>query len=129
MAKVVRLVGPNQRLYAKAQIDAAPDGYVVTIREPKRTDDQNRRFHAMIDDLVEQCPEGRRHDKETWKAIVMHALGKEMSFARGLDGDVFPLGIRSSALTVREMSDAMEIVSAYGAQHGVVWSEPDAASS
>lgn len=123
MTRFVRLTGPRQRAYAHAELDKAPDGWVMTLREPTRTLEQNARFHAMIDDLVRQKPEGRTHDKDTWKAIIVRALRKEMRFERDLDGEMFPLPKRSSEMTVREMSDAIEIMNAYAAQHGVVWTE------
>lgn len=42
-----------------------------------------------------------------------------------LDGrGVVPVGFRSSRLTKEQMSDLMEMISEYGARHGVEWSEP-----
>jgi hypothetical protein len=120
----IRLTGQRQRAYACEQVAKAPEGWVVTLREPTRSLDQSARFHAMIDDLVAQKPQGREYDKEEWKAAILKSLGREIKILQDLDGDFFPVAPRSSKLTVREMSDAMEIMSAYGAQHGIVWSEP-----
>jgi hypothetical protein len=122
---MIRLTGPRQRDYAKSVIDGAPEGYVVIVREPKRNDEQNKRFHAMIDDLVRQNPNGEGYDKDMWKAAVIRSLNKEVQFLRDLDGELFPNPKRSSELTVREMSDAMEIIAEYGARHGVVFSDPN----
>jgi len=37
---------------------------------------------------------------------------------------MFPVGLRSSTLTVEQFSGLVELIYAYGAKHGVVWSEP-----
>jgi hypothetical protein len=114
----------NARAAAVAQIMSAPDGWVVSLREPTRTLDQNARFHAMIDDLVRQKPEGRSLSKDMWKAIAIHSWRKDVVFERDFDGDIFPVAKRSSELSVREMGECMEIMNVYAAQHGVVWSDP-----
>ncbi|MGR1580705.1 recombination protein NinB [Thalassobius sp. S69A] len=41
----------------------------------------------------------------------------------GLNGEPFPVGFRSSAMTVSQMSDLIEFISAWAAQHGVVFTE------
>lgn len=42
------LAGPGQRQRAQKLILRAPDGYVVTLSEPKRTLEQNDRMWAML---------------------------------------------------------------------------------
>lgn len=121
----VILAGASQRQFAHKLIDAAPDGYVVKVSEPTRTTEQNNRFWAMLTDLSIARPEGRTATPETWKLLVMNAFGYECQFEMGLDGKPFAVGHRSSKLSVREMSDLMEWMAAYGAEHGVVFSEPE----
>jgi len=43
----------------------------------------------------------------------------------GLDGSFVVLGLSTSKMTVREMSDLMELVSAFGAQQGVRFTAPE----
>lgn len=122
----VRLAGPSQRDYAHELIDTAPQGAVVTIKEPTRSLAQNARLWAMLSDVSFHCPEGRMMTAELWKTAFMAALGHEMQFAQGIEGGPpIPMGFRSSKLTVAQMSDLMEFISAYGTQHGVVWRETD----
>lgn len=126
MAKgqTVILAGPMQRGLAKRLIDEAPAGCVVNVALPKRSLDQNARLWAMLSDISRTCPDGRKHTPEVWKTLFMHALGHETRFEMGLNGEPFPVGFRSSKLSVREMADLITFVSEYGDRHGVRWSEP-----
>ena len=125
MVAPVRLTGPRQRAYAKTLIDGADDGWIVTIKEPTRTLEQSAKMWAMLGDLSEQKPMGIVETADGWKLLVMNAAGFECQFMQGLDGRPFPTGFRSSRLTVRQMSDLIEWMTAFGAGQGVVWSEPD----
>jgi len=126
MAQTVILASQSQRDLAKRMIDAAPERGVVKISEPKRNADQNARMWAMISDVSRAKPEGRMWPPETWKAAFMHSLGHQVQFAEGLDGSgPFPLGFRTSRLTVRQMADLITVISEYGDRHGVEWSEPN----
>lgn len=126
MAQTIILASQSQRDLAKRMIDAAPERGVVKISEPKRNADQNARMWAMISDVSRAKPEGRMWPPETWKAAFMHSLGHQVQFAEGLDGSgPFPLGFRTSRLTVRQMADLITVISEYGDRHGVEWSEPN----
>lgn len=120
----IRLVGPVQRAFAKSEIDRAPAGWIVTLKEPTRTLDQNARMWAMLTDLSKQKAGGVVETPDGWKMLVMHAAGHECQFMNGLDGRPFPVGFRSSRLTVRQMRDLTEWMRAYGDQAGIAWSEP-----
>lgn len=120
----IRILGPRQRAYAHAQVDAAPDGWIVTVREPTRTLDQNARLWAMLGDVARAEPMGRKHTPDEWKAIFMQAAGWESAFLPGLSGGFFPIGFRSSQLTVRQMADLITFIQAWGDEQGIVWSEP-----
>lgn len=122
MTEIVRLTGPVQRATAKATIDAAPDGWVVRIGEEKRRDAQNRFFWEVMGDLAKAEPEGRQWTKETWRDAIMHARGHQVQFAESLDGSgPFPVGFRSSHLSVSQMRDVIEYALSYGAERGVVF--------
>lgn len=124
MVYTVILASPAQRSMARDMIENAPDGYVITISEPKRSRDQNARLWAMLTDISRARPEGRTHPPETWKALMMHAFGFEVAFQMGLNGEPFPTGWRTSRLSKRQMADLITFIAAYGDQHGVAWSEP-----
>lgn len=118
------LAGPGQRQRAQKLILRAPDGYVVTLSEPKRTLEQNDRMWAMLTDISHQKPMGRSHTPDDWKAIFMNACGWECQFVEGLDGRPFPQGFRSSQMTKAQMSKMIEFMLAFGAENNIRWSEP-----
>jgi hypothetical protein len=123
LSQTVILRGAMQREFVKLLIDKAPADAVVKISEAKRTDDQNAKMWAMLSDISRAKPEGRSHIPEVWKCIFMAALGHETIFETGLDNRPFPIGFRTSKLTKAQMSDLIEFIYAYGAQHNVKWSE------
>lgn len=129
MAQTVILAGPSQRALAKQMIDRAPYEAVVTIRPATRSGEQNAKMWAMLSDLSRAKPEGRMHTPEVWKQLVMHACGHAVQFEIGLNGQPFPTGFRSSRMTKSEMSDLIEWIYAYGAKHGVRWTEPERAAA
>ena len=122
----IKLVGPRQREYAMHALRTAPDGAIVSITEAKRSTEQNSKLWAMLADIARDKPEGRQWTPETWKCALMHSLGHQVAFAEGLDGaGPFPIGFRSSRLTVAQMSLLIECAYEYGTRHGVVWRETD----
>lgn len=123
MSQTINLRGDIQRAYAKAMIDKAPVDAVVKISPAKRSDDQNAKMWAMLSDISRAKPEGRIHIAEVWKCIFMAAAGHEVAFEMGLDNRPFPVGFQSSKMTKAQMSDLIEYIYSYGAQHNVKWSE------
>jgi hypothetical protein len=121
---MIRLTGQRQRAYACEQVAAAPDGWIVTIREPTRSLDQNARMWAMLSNLSQQQAGGRVATPDEWKMLVMAAAGHECQFMMGLDGRPFPVGFRTSRLTVGQMRDLIDWMAAYGDEQGVIWTEP-----
>lgn len=121
--QTVILSSPRARKLAHDLIDAAPPGAVLNVKEAKRTTDQNAKLWAMLSDISRAKPMGRTHTPETWKALVMQAAGYAVQFEEGLDGRPFPVGHRSSRMTKVQMIDLIEWLYAFGAEHGVRWSD------
>ncbi len=129
MAQTVILRGKSQRDFAKRLIDMAPADAVVSIREATRSNDQNAKLWAMLSDISRAMPEGRRWTPETWKSAFMHVLGHQVQFCEGLDNSgPFPLGFRSSRLTVKQMADLITCVLEYGDRHGIQWTDKEQAA-
>jgi len=119
------LAGPRQRALAEGVVASAPDGYVVTVREPTRSNDQNARMWAMLTDISKVCElDGRKFIRDDWKLIFMRACGWDVMFLPGFDGRQFPAGFSSSRMSVKQMSDLITFIGAYGDEQGVQWSEP-----
>jgi len=119
MTAAVRLSSPAARDRAKRMIDAAPDGHYVTVKAPTRSGEQNDLLWALLTRIARARPGGRVHTPEVWKSLLMSAHGYESHFEMGLDNKPFPVGFRSSHLTVPQMSELIEFVTAWGAQNGV----------
>jgi len=123
MPHKIALTSSFARRRAMELVMKAPDGFIATIAEPKRTLEQNDRMWAMLTDVSVAMPQGRRHTPDDWKAIFMNACGWECQFLEGLDGRPFPQGFRSSQLTKSQMSALIDFISAWGDENGVVWSD------
>lgn len=118
------LISDRVRSNAIEAVRSAPPNWIVTIKEPKRSLEQNARLWAMLDDVAKARPEGRQWTPETWKSAFLHSLGHQVRFAEGLDGSgPFPMGFSSSALNVKQMADLITVISEYGDRHGVQWKE------
>ena len=115
----------GQRHFAKAKIDAAPDGHCVVIKEPKRSDDQNSKLWPMLGD-VSRAVEwyGRKLTANEWKDVFTAALRKS-EVVPGLDGGFVVLGQSTSAMSKRQFSDLIELIYHFGSTHNVTWSEPN----
>lgn len=130
MSQTVILHGASQRAFAKTLVDRAPVDAVMTIRPATRSTDQNAKMWSMLSDVSRAKPEGRHWTPETWKAAFMHVLGHQVQFCEGLDNSgPFPLGFRSSRLTVSQMADLITCIYEYGARHGVVFHDPAEAAA
>jgi hypothetical protein len=126
--QTVILSGPSQRELAKRLIDQAPERAVVNVRPELRSGDQNSLLWALLSDLSRAKPEGREYPPEIWKSLVMAEAGFKPRFEPSLDGKgVVPVGYKSSRLTKAEFSDLIEALFAYGAAHGVQWTQEQAA--
>ena len=123
---VIRHTGHWQRQYAAERLAAAEDGAVVTIAPPTRTLEQNALLWPLLTDVSRQVVwHGKRLSPDDWKDVFTAGLRRELRVVPNLDGDGFvALGQRTSTMGKRMFSDLLELIFAFGAQHGVEWSEP-----
>lgn len=110
-------------------IRRAPANTRVEFKAEKRSLDQNSRMWAMLTDVATQKEHaGRKYTPDQWKVLFMHACGREVQFLPSLDNATFiPWGQSSSDLSKEEMTELQEFIAAWGAEHGVVFQEPEAA--
>ena len=118
--------GSQDRARASAWASKAPPGTRIEFKAAKRTLDQNSRMWAMLTDVAQQTTHnGRRYTPDQWKVLFMHACGNEVQFLPSLDGATFiPWGNHSSDLSKSEMTELIEFIFAWGAEHGVQFHEP-----
>ncbi len=120
---VLKLDNALARAAAHRRIDAAPDGYVMTLKEATRTLDQNAKLWAMLSDVSQQVEwYGNRLTSEEWKDVFSASL-KRQKVVPGLDGGFVVCGQRTSQMGKREFAEFIELIYAFGAQHGVKWSD------
>lgn len=97
----------------------------ISIGRPTRTLDQNARLWAMLGDVASQVQwHGQKLTAEDFKCMFTASLRRQRAVPN-LEGDGFVvLGDSTRRMTVKELSDLMELISAFGAERGVKWSEP-----
>lgn len=125
----VILSGQVRRELAHRAVAHAPGGSIVTISPPGRTLPQNARLHAMITDVARQVEwAGAKRNVEAWKDIFTAALRSAnhgLDVVPGINGGFVLLGMHTSRMTKAELGDLMTLIEAFGAEHGVEFSEGD----
>jgi NinB protein len=111
----------------------APKGWRVEFREPRRSDIQSDKMHAMAGDLSRQVPWcGQTLSVEQWKRFATAKLKKDkIIFDCNDKGEPDPqaglvvLGASTRDKSVKEVSEIIEWFYWMGAQHGVQWGVKD----
>jgi hypothetical protein len=126
---VLVLSSPDVRQKAAHWVGKLPPGTRVEFKAPKRSLPQNDRMWAMLTDLASQVKwHGLSLTADDWKLIFLDALKREVRMVPNLDGNGFvSLGRSSSDLSKAEMTDLIDLISAFGANHGVVFHDGVAA--
>lgn len=135
--RTVILVGALQRNTAHRYIDEAPAGFVMTLSEPTKRRIQEEAYHARIGDIADQTEyAGKKWDRDDMKRILIDEFAEAMRLAGTPlhnDGRLVPsengrrviqLGIQSREFYVREASEFIAFLSAWGDDRDVVWTEP-----
>lgn len=128
-AKAVRtLWKDSDRAMVVRWIAAAPQGSRVEVKGPKRTLPQNEMMWCLLTDVAQQAEwAGKRRTTEQWKDIFTAALrsaNNGLEVVPGLEGGFVLLGMHTSDLSKTEMSDLIELILAWGAQHDIEFSQP-----
>ena len=138
MKRTLILTGEVAKKAACREILAAPEGYAVTIGERQKKREQEEKYHAMIGEIASQVEHfGQKRDKETWKRLLIAAFVivlRENAKAEGKD-DPFPevgalipalngkdfvqVGVPSRGFTIKQASQFIEYLYAFGEEYGV----------
>jgi NinB protein len=125
MKQVFILAHAEARKRAAQAITAAPDGYQVTVSEPKRNLDQSAKLHALIGEIAEaRTWAGKKWDAEVWKRLLIAAFLRTQNEAPmmlpALDNHGMEMIYkRSSDLTRRECSELIEFIEAWNLMEGM----------
>ncbi len=125
--QVFHLVNPLVRRNAAHAISQAPEGYRCEIRPKTRTLAQNDLLWSVLTDISRQIEfvvngELVKVSPEEVKDVLTASLKRETRMAMGIDGGMVLLGQRTSKMTVRQMTELIELAHAFGTQKGVEWS-------
>lgn len=90
-----------------------------------RTPEQNKKLWPMLTDISRQVDwYGQKLTPWDWKDVFTAALRKA-KVVPGLDGGFVVCGLHTSRMSKREMSDLLELMMAFGNEHGVQWTDPE----
>lgn len=97
---------------------------IVTIQDRTRSIQQNKMLWSCLGDVSRQVNwHGRWLDAESWKCIFTAAL-KQQDVVPNLAGNGFVvIGQSTSKMRVGEFAELLELIQAFGAEHGVKWSD------
>jgi hypothetical protein len=126
---VIVLTQETERQKAARWAAKLPAGTRVEFKAPKRSLPQNDRMWAMLTDVAAQVKwHGLKLNPDDWKLIFLDALKREVRMVPNLDGNGFvSLGRSSSDLSKAEMTDLIDLIHAFGANHDVVFHDRGAA--
>lgn len=128
--KVFILAHQTARQNAARAVMDAPEGHRVEIKPRTRSLAQNDMLWSILTDISRQVVfvvngQSVKVQPEEVKDILTAALKRETRMAMGIDGGMVILGQRTSKMTVRQMTELIELAHAFGDDKGVRWSETD----
>ena len=103
----------------------------IVIKDLDRSSEQNKKLHACLTDISRQVEHaGKKWDVLIWKRLLTAAWlresGENPQFIPSLDGrGVDVIYERTSKLSVKQCADLILWVEAFGAEHGVRWTQKD----
>jgi hypothetical protein len=101
-----------------------PPGTTMEFRAPRRTTDQNSLMWSLLGQISKHVDwYGQKLSSEDWKDVLTASL-RRTRVVPGIEaGSFVPLGMRTSQMTKQELGDLIELIYAFGAEHGVQFRE------
>lgn len=105
---------------------------ILEVTEEKRSNPQNKKFHAIIGQIASQAQHaGSKWEVEDWKRFLLDQFAQDRGIMGGeivqsLDGNrVVQLGLQSRRFTKEQGADFIEWLLAWSASNGIDIKEPD----
>lgn len=96
-----------------------PFEVIVRRHRAKRSLEQNAAMWAMLGEIAKAVEwHGQMLTPEDWKNMFTAAL-KRYRVVPGIDGGFAVVGMSTSAMTVAEMSELIDLIAAFASEHGV----------
>ena len=107
-------------------IAQAPTGTRVEFKAPRRSTDQNALMWARLTEIARQVEwYGVKLTAEDWKDVFSASLRKAR-VVPGIDPETYvPLGMRTSDMTKEEMTSLLDLIDAFAAERGIVFSDTE----
>ena len=109
------------RRRAVAAVVDAPAGDVITIEPPKRSGEQNAKFHALCSDMAGTEWAGKKRSAAEWKVLLVsgHAVATKLGadVVPGLEGEFINLRESTALMSKARGSSLIEYAQAFAAQH------------
>lgn len=123
MSRRLYTISKASREWIARVIAAAPDGTRLELKAEKRSLPQNDLMWSRLTEVADQLAwHGQKLRPDDWKLIFLDALNREVRAVPAIDGRGWVnIGRSSSDLSKSEMTDLLELISAFGAQHGVIF--------
>lgn len=124
--QIFRFVHIEARRRAAAYCMTAPEGSIAEFKDATRTIEQNSKLWPMLDDISKQVEWYKNWlSREEWKDFFSAIILKQ-KVVPNMEGTGFiAVGGRTSKMSKKMFSEMIELIYAFGSEHGIVWSEPD----
>lgn len=107
----------------------APTGTRIEFKAAKRTLEQNSLMWVMLTKVAEQVVwYGQKLSAEDWKDVFTASLRKARVVPGINSGSFVPLGMRTSDMSKDEMGALIDLIDAFGAEHGVSFADAEEAA-
>lgn len=104
-------------------------GTSVEFKAARRTLDQNALLWASLGEISRHVVwYGAKLSADDWKDVLTASLRKARVVPGIDEGTYVPLGMRTSDMTKPEMAELIELIYAFGAQHGVAFHDDQVAA-
>lgn len=122
----VTLVEPTQASRAWTDVFPKIKDYLMAgnrltleIKDEKRSLEQNDMLWAMLTKISKEVDwYGQKLSPEDWKHVFTASLSKQRTVP-GIDGGFVVLGLSTSKMTKKQMSDLIELIYAFASEKGV----------
>lgn len=128
MTRII-LAGESQRQHAHRLINEAERLSVLTIAKPKRSSQQNAKFHAICSDIAKSGYQwgGKKRTAAEWKVLLISGHTKatdgEVDLVPGLEGEFVNLRESSASMSVGRAASLITYALAFCDGNGIELNE------
>ena len=103
---------------------------ILEIKDAGKSREQEEKYHAMLGEIAKQAQHlGSKWDAESWKRLLVDQFCRDNDIKTGvvipnLSGDgIVQLGFQTRKFTKEQASEFVEWLNAWGAEHGITYSQ------